>query len=217
MRKLALALAVVWLLTVALIAAVAFSGVAHAQSPGQCLSAQEAELVQRVNDYRAANGLSALPASRWLSTTAQWHIWDRVNNPGAVGGVCNPHSWSNNPPPGVTWQGMCYTSDHAQAAQMWGKPRQISANRYAGNGFELAADTGGTQTALNALLQWQGSPAHNAVILQQGAWSGITFGGMGTGISAGYAVLWFGDAFDSDVGMPVCLAELVFSNGFEGS
>ncbi len=215
MRKLALALAVAWLLTVALIAALAFSDTAHAQSPGECMSAQEAELVQRVNDYRTANGLTALPASRWLSTTAQWHIWDRINNPGAVGGACNTHSWSHSPPPGVTWTGMCYTADHAQAEQMWAKPRQISGNRHGGNGYELAADTGGTQTAAQAMQQWQNSPAHNAVILQTGVWSGITFRGLGVGIGAGYAVLWFGDALDPDGVMSVCLAELVHADGFE--
>jgi hypothetical protein len=53
------------------------------------------------------------------------------------------------------------------------------------------------------------------VILQQGAWAGVTFRGLGVGIGAGYAVLWFGDALDPDGTMSVCLAELVFGDGFE--
>lgn len=188
----------------------------QAHATGDCISPDEVELARLVNEYRTQNGLAALPVSRWLSATGQWHVWDRINNPSAVGGSCNPHSWSNNPPLGVTWQGVCYTSDHAQAAQMWGKPRQISVNRYVGNGFELAADSGGTQTPAQALAQWQGSPAHNTVILQQGAWSGITFGGLGTGLGAGYAVLWFGDSFDTDAAMLPCATDDIFTNGFEG-
>lgn len=186
-----------------------------ARATGDCLSPDEVELARILNEYRAQNGLAALPTSRWLSATAQWHIWDRINNPSAVGGVCNTHSWSNSPPPGVFWQGMCYTSDHAQASQMWAKPRQISASRYAGNGFELAADTGGVMTAAQALAQWQGSPAHNAVILQQGSWAGISFGGLGVGLGAGYAVLWFGDRVDTDVAMVPCATDAVFADGFE--
>lgn len=186
-----------------------------APAVGQCLSHEEAELVRLTNEYRVQNGLTALPASKWLSATAQWHIWDRINNPGAVGGACNTHSWSNFPPVGVTWQGMCYTGDHAQAAQMWGKPRQISVNVYVGNGYELAADTGGTQTAQQALNQWKGSPSHNAVILQQGQWAGVNFRGMGTGIGAGYAVLWFGDGANNGGLLEECVTENVFANGFE--
>lgn len=180
--------------------------------PGDCMSPAEAELVQRVNDYRSSNGLGPVTPARWLSTTAQWHMWDRVNNPTAVGGSCNPHSWSNSPPAGINWIGMCYTPDHAQATQMWGKPRQISAGAYSGNGYELTADCGCAMTANQALLQWQGSPAHNDVILQRGVWSGVQFTGIGVGITDGYAALWFGDGGPNG-GLPFPCD--LFSNGFE--
>jgi uncharacterized protein YkwD len=182
---------------------------------GVCLNAEEAALVQLVNNFRVQNGKAALPVTRWLSTTAQWHVWDRINNPSAVGGVCNTHSWSNNPPHGVTWTGMCYTSDHAQAAQMWAKPRQISANAYGGNGYENAADSGIPMTAAQALAQWQSSPGHLNVILNQGAWAGVTFRGIGVGILGNYAVLWFGDAVDPGGPMSTCQTEVLFTGGFE--
>lgn len=179
---------------------------------GVCLNSEEAQLVQLVNDYRVQNGLQALPASKWLSSTAQWHVWDRMAN-NAVGGVCNSHSWSNDRPD--LWQAMCYTPDHAQAQQMWAKPFQISHGIYTGNGFENTADTGGTQTAEQALSQWQNSPGHNAVILQQGQWAGVSFGGLGTGIVGGYATLWFGDRSDPSGTMIQCPTESIFANGFE--
>lgn len=189
----------------------------QAHAVGECMSPAEAELVQLVNAYRVQNGLTALPASRWLGATGQWHAWDRVHNPGAVGNGCNTHSWSSNPPVGVSWQGVCYTPDHAQAEQMWRKPFQISAGRYInGNGYELAADSGGVMTAQQALLQWQNSPSHNPVILQQGPWAAVTFTGVGVGIRAGYAVAWFGDGLDPDGAMVPCPTDGIFSNGFEG-
>ena len=199
---------------------IAIAPIAGAQSTsvpantGVCLNAQEAALVQLVNNYRVQNGKPALPASRWLVTTGQWNVWDRIAN-NAVGGACNPHSWSAAMP--NLWQPVCYTSDHAQAAQMWAKPRQISLGAYSGNGFENSADSGAPMTAAQALLQWQGSPAHRDVILNQGSWAGIAFGGLGVGIQGNYAVLWFGDRADTSGTLTECAAapDAVFAGNFE--
>lgn len=208
-----------------LIAPAVSAQVAVPANTGACLNAEEVALVQLVNNYRAANGKSQLPATRWLSTTAQWHVWDRMAN-NAVGGSCNSHSWSTAMP--ALWQGVCYTPNHSEAAQMWAKPRQISTSPYyfptapnpspypsAGHGYENTADAGGTMTAALALLIWQGSPAHRSVILNEGSWSGIPFHGMGVGIVGNYAVLWFGDAVDPGGTMGPCGNEIVFSTSFE--
>lgn len=180
----------------------------HSPTPaGVCLSAEEAELVRLVNEYRVANGRVALPASYWLSTTAQWHGWDLTNN-NPVTAVCNLHSWSTAMP--ALWQAVCYTPDHAQAAQMWGKPGQISSGRYVGAGYENAVVA---NTAASALAWWQSSPAHNAVILQQGIWAGVNFTGLGTGFNGSFGLLWFGDGADPDGVMYPCAG--IFSDGFE--
>lgn len=189
-------------------------GVPVPGNTGNCLNTEEAALVQAVNAYRVQNGKAALPASYWLSTTGQWHGWDlQANAP--VGGNCNLHSWSAAMP--NLWQGVCYTPDHAQAAQMWGKPRQISLNTYTGNGYENAAVAGGIMTANVALTAWQNSPAHRDVILQQGVWAGVNFRGLGVGIVGNYAVLWFGDGIDPVGTMPECTgaAPAIYNNGFE--
>ena len=36
---------------------------------------------------------------------------------------------------------LCYTWDHANAAGMWNKPREITNYQYLGNGFEIAYET----------------------------------------------------------------------------
>lgn len=179
---------------------------------GVCLNDEEYQLTQLVNNYRVTNGLQPVPVSYWVSTVGQWHVWDLMaNSPNT--GMCNMHSWSNAMP--TLWQGMCYTPDHAQAAQMWGKPRQISGNIYTGNGYENAAVAGGNINAITALWVWQNSPAHNDVILNRGVWAGITFRAMGVGIFGNYAVLWFGDGIDVSGTMNVCQNDLVFFDGFE--
>lgn len=211
MRKLGLAIVALF---VAVLLLLCVAVAARAEPPGQCLSADEAQLVQLVNQYRVANGRPALPATHWLSTTGQWHAWDLINN-NPVSGACNLHSWSAARPD--LWQAVCYTADHAQAPQMWGKPGQISGGRYLGNGYELAAVAFPVQTPQSALLQWQGSPAHNAVILQTGVWAGVNLTGVGAGMLGSVAVLWFGDGLDPDPPLPACSAEAVFADGFEVS
>lgn len=200
-----------------LLAALMLATPASAQfaNTANCLNPQEAELARIVNDYREANGLARIAVSFSLSSVGQWHVWDlHTNNP--VGGACNLHSWSNARP--AMWQGMCYTSDHAQAAQMWNKPRQITGNAYNSDGFENAAFTSGTMTAALALQLWQNSQGHNDVILNRSIWSGMTWRAVGVGVSQRHAVLWFGTLADPLGTMQPCDAgggNLIFRNGFE--
>ena len=155
------------------------------------LSAEEKRLYNLVNEYRAQNGLSAIPLSSSLTYVAQTHVKDLHNSPPT--GVCNMHSWSQN----GTWSSCCYTSDHAKAQCMWDKPRELT--NYSGNGFENAfgGSDGYIATAQNALEGWKHSQGHNTVILNQGNWANITWKALGVGLYKGYAVLWFGQEVDS--------------------
>ena len=185
---------------------------AHGTEPGDCLTPDEAELLELINQYRQSNGLLAAPWSKSLSMVGQWHVWDLVNND-PVGGQCNAHSWSDW---GDLWTPVCYTSDHAQAQGMWDKPREITDNLYTGNGFEIAAWTSGSYLSPDAALAaWQGSPGHNDVILNQGMWSSLSpWPAMGVGMLNGYAVVWFGDTTDPAGTIAEC-AQAVFSDDFE--
>ncbi len=146
-------------------------------------TADEAELLELINEYRMANGLPAIPTSTSMMIVAQTHAEDLAVNDPAVG-ACNLHSWSDAGP----WTPCCYTPDHAQAQCMWDKPRELTD--YPGNGYEISA--AGTPTAASALSAWQGSPAHNDVILNQGIWADNPWGAIGAGMHSGYAVVWFG-------------------------
>jgi uncharacterized protein YkwD len=182
----------------------------HAQEIGQCLTADEAQLAALINLYRQDNALLPVPVSKSLTTVAQWHAWDLVNN-NPVGGECNLHSWSDY---GTLWNAVCYTSDHAQASGMWNKPSEITGGVYSAFGYEIAV-SGGIVTPESALDAWKNSPGHNDVILNQGIWASRNpWPAMGVGMLDGYAVVWFGDSGDPAGTLSEC-GEAIFSDGFE--
>lgn len=161
------------------------------------VSDQAATLCTLINDYRVANGLPAIPVSKSLTAVAEAHTWDHhFNNPQA-GANCNLHSWSNSPPSGVSWSGCCYTPDHTQAACMWEKPSEITAgwaSSYNSNGYEISV--GGTSTPNSCLNSWQGSPAHNNVILNLGNWASHPWAAMGCSARWSTCHVWFGELTD---------------------
>lgn len=188
--------------------------IVKAEPPGTCVSADEAALIDAINDYRMANGLAAVPWSNVLITVGQWHAEDAfINGATLFTGECNLHSWSDDLP--SLWTGMCYTPDHAQAAQMWAKPNQISGGTFVGNGYENGA--AGYASIEAALAGWQASPGHNDVILNQGIWSSITWRSIGVGVNTNatnYFYLWFSDTSDTSPMMALC-GDLIFNAGFE--
>jgi hypothetical protein len=145
---------------------------------------QEEELYQLIMTYRRANGLPEIPRSPALTQVARLHVRDlEENHPDQ--GACNTHSWSAH----GTWTSCCYTDDHAQAACMWNKPRELTS--YKDNGFEIAHWSSAGVTPDGALRGWQGSKGHNAVILNQGIWN-EKWNAIGIAIRGSYAVAWFG-------------------------
>jgi len=184
---------------------------AVAAEPGDCLTAEEGQLLELINQYRVDEGHAAVPWSKSLTEVAQWHVWDlETNNPDASIS-CNMHSWSDQ---GI-WTPVCYTADHANAAGMWAKPSEITGNVYSAPGYEIAYFGGAGTTPQGALAAWQGSSGHNDVILNQGIWaSRDPWPAMGAGIFGGYAVVWFGDMTDPRGGIATC-GDGIFSDGFE--
>ena len=153
----------------------------------------EAELARMINDYRAQEGLPPVPVSRSLNAVAEAHVRDlmehRPDSATAFGrGACNMHSWSS----AGSWKPVCYTSDHARAAAMWSKPREITRGAYPGNGYEIAYWWSGRITPEIALSGWEDSRPHNALIVEDGPWRGADWQAMGIGIDGNYAVVWFG-------------------------
>lgn len=162
---------------------------------GDGWNTEEQKLFNLVNDYREANGLDDIPASRALSLVANRHVVDLAKNIGEV-----THSWSDAP----------YSSnDSSTWPNMWEAPQRFT--NYPGNGYENAfGGSGGyVATAEDALTGWQGSPGHNNVILNRDIWMDLDWEALGVGIYEGYAVLWFGEEVDSTGSPPIELDTII--------
>ena len=151
------------------------------------LSYDELQLYRMLMDYRRERGLPPIPVSPNLSRVAKLHVRDLEANPPS--GSCNLHSWSGNGP----WKPVCYSGSDS-ASLMWSKPRELS--EYSGNGFEIAAWTSEQMRPGHALSLWNGSPSHNALIVNSGTWERFHWNAVGVAIWGSYAVVWFGEESD---------------------
>lgn len=152
----------------------------------QSLDGKNAELLQKINDYRKANGLPAINLNEKLQAVAEAHALDLEKYYDPQQKKCNMHSWSTH----GKWTSCCYTDDHAQKECMWRKPKEIS--NYPGHGFEIAYYSSQMLTPEVALNGWKKSTSHHEVILNRGIWKSITFNSIGVYITEHYAVVWFG-------------------------
>ena len=167
------------------------------QTSSECLSDEEQKLARLIHDYRSQHGLAPPSITHSLTQVAKVHVWDlhehflvtMFQSPGLG---CNLHSWSSQ----GHWTPVCYRPDHALAAAMWNKPREITANVYTGNGYELAYWSSIPATASRILTGWQRSPPHQAVLLETGGWQQKRWPAMGVGIHGQFAAVWFGDRPD---------------------
>jgi hypothetical protein len=149
------------------------------------------DLAGLINQYRAEQGLAEIQRSVSLAKVADLHVKDLADNQ-PVKGNCNLHSWSDK----GAWTSCCYTDDHAQAACMWNKPRELTD--YPGDGYEIAAWSSINITAQEALSLWKESAGHNNVILNKDIWKDVEWKAMGAAMYKDYAVVWFGKETDPE-------------------
>jgi uncharacterized protein YkwD len=159
---------------------------AFAQAPSEA----EAELYRLLNAYRKEKRQPPIPFSPSLTVVAQAHAKDlALNNPHKKQ-ACNMHSWSDQ----GDWTSCCYTVDHAKAACMWNKPRELTD--YTGDGYEVSYAHSIKAEPEGALTTWKKSPSHNPVLVNSGQWT-EAWQAVGVGIYEGVAVMWFGLEPDS--------------------
>ena len=145
--------------------------------PLRDLDPEEAAFLEIINEYRTANGLGTLAASRSINQAAYDHSLDM-----GVQGYFAHDSLDGRSP----WDRMC-AAGHEPAC-----------TGSAMMGENIAA---GNEDAWNTFVQWRESPGHNANMLT----AGFTCIGIGRAIVPGsrYRVYWTTD-FSSIVDHPVC-------------
>jgi hypothetical protein len=152
------------------------------------LSADEAQLYRMIMEYRRENGLPSIPLSPSLTRVAKLHVRDLEAHPPSGSG--NLHSWSEYGP----WKPVCYRGSE-NIERMWSKPRELTS--YRGNGYEIAAATSRQMLPDHALSLWEGSSAHNCVMINLGKWDRLQWHAIGLAMSGSYAVVWFGEEPDN--------------------
>ncbi len=162
-----------------------------------CLNLYEQALYEQLNQYRQLNGLHKIELSYSLTRVAQIHSQDLATNEPHKQRNCNLHSWSKN----GLWTACCYTPDHAKAACIWNKPRELT--RYQGDGFEIVFFSSFPYSspgdyAKDAFVNWSKSPGHNLIILSRSRWKNLRWEAVGVGYYMGYATIWFGALSDPD-------------------
>lgn len=147
------------------------------------VSLEELELYHLIMAYRAEQGLAPIPLSSALSATAGRHAADTYYNMMIAGqsyerdatGMFtwpsggNLHSWSDAP----------YFRDHRAPEVMWFAPERLGLD-YPSHGFEISA--AGYADVADALGAWQGSPAHDRVIVNAGQWARSSWEAVGVGV-----------------------------------
>jgi len=159
-----------------------------------CITDTEKQVFDLLNQYRKSKGLPAIAISQKLTQVAQAHVKDLAENFNVKEGTnrCNMHSWSSK----GEWSGCCYTNDHAQAACMWNKPKEIAG--YASSGYEIAHFNSAGIDAKEAIEGWKGSQAHHEVMINLGIWKQVTWRAVGVGVYENFAVIWFGELADQE-------------------
>ncbi|WP_448563937.1 CHAT domain-containing protein [Trichothermofontia sp.] len=157
--------------------------------PGDELDAEETQLYERINQYRAQHGLPPIPLAPSLNRVANRHVRDMAENLRQF-----THAWSDCP----------YNPNQPNSyACMWNAPQRLGT-AYPSIGYESAhgGPAGYQATAASAMRDWQASSHHNDMLLNRGIWQERRWQAIGLAIYQRYAVLWFGEAPDPAMGEP---------------
>lgn len=162
-----------------------------------CISPEEYQLHQLINDYRKAFALPAIVLSKSLSYVAITHARDLAANfdPDSV---CNMHSWSDK----GRWKSICYPSEQSRKNNIRLKAKEIIG--YPGDAYELTYWSNAEIAPRQILSFWRENKVAGNMLLNQDKWLGKTWKAMGIGIEGGYAVLWLGQEVDYEVSTKVC-------------
>ncbi len=162
-----------------------------------CITADELQLYNLLNQYRKDNKMSEIPLSKSLCYVAKLHVSDlQYNRPDT--GNCNLHSWSAQ----GDWVECCYGTDVFNSTCMTSKPKEMTT--YPGKGYEIAFWESVDARPSIVFELWNSSQASRDLILNRGIWKDMTWRAFGVGMLDGYAVVWYGAESESDEGVKIC-------------
>ena len=162
-----------------------------------CISAEEYQLYQLINDYRKAFALPEVVLSKSLSYVAIAHARDLAANfnPDTT---CNMHSWSDK----GRWTPICFPSEQSKKNNVHLKAKEIIG--YPSEAFEITYWSNVENSPRQILSFWRENKLSANLLINQEEWEDKTWKAIGVGIEDGYAVVWLGESIDIEVSTPVC-------------
>lgn len=162
-----------------------------------CISNEEYQLFQLINDYRKSNALQPFVLSKSLSYVAIAHVRDLAANfnPDSI---CNMHSWSNK----GRWTPICYPSEQSKKNNVRLKAKEIIG--YPSEAYEITYWSNVENSPKQILKFWRENKVSSNMLVNLEKWKDAAWKACGVGIEAGYAVVWLGKSVDSEVETKVC-------------
>lgn len=164
---------------------------------GFCISANDMQLFERVNELRVDYDKSKLQLSASLSYVAKMHVLDLSKNRPDTS-ICGLSSWSDK----GNWKACCYNTYVLNEDCMWDKPKELTSYPY--RGYELVTYFEDDFTNDSILQIWSGTREVLDMILTQGNYSTKKWVCMGVGIYKNYVSLWFGQRADQARQPKIC-------------
>lgn len=162
-----------------------------------CISANEMQLFERINELRTDYDKSMLQLSASLSYVAKMHVEDLSKNHPDTS-ICGLSSWSDK----GNWKACCYNTYVLNENCMWNKPKELTSYPY--RGYELVTYFEDDFTTDSILHIWSGTREVLDMLLTQGNYSTKKWACMGVGVHKNYVSLWFGQRADQAKQPKIC-------------
>jgi len=161
----------------------------HKNLENFCISANELQLFEHINELRTDYDKSTLQLSASLSFVAKTHVNDLLKNHPDTS-ICSLSSWSDK----GQWKACCYNKYVLDEDCMWDKPKELTSYPY--RGYELVTYFEDDFSSDSILNIWSGSREVLDMILTQGKYASKKWACMGVGMNDDYVSLWFGQRND---------------------
>ena len=169
---------------------------AQANLDNICISEDEMKLYDLIDDLRKEHDFNKIAISKSLMYVAQQHAKDLYDNRPQDQEGCTLNSWSD----AGSWTSCCFTEDFNQVKCMNNKPKELT--NYTGVGWELAFDN--YQNPQQTIDAWIKNGVHREILINKGGFDKNVWAATGIAIYKGYAVVWFGEDFDTTGNVPIC-------------
>ncbi len=167
-----------------------------------CLSNEEKQLFNQINQLRQSYGKPDLQLSASLSFVAKTHVNDLLTHRPDTS-ICNLSSWSNQ----GSWTECCFNAYVPQPDCMWDKPKELTPYPYRGYEFVTYFDD---EVSIDSVMNlFSDTKEVLDMILTQEVYNNKKWLCCGVGMNKHYVSVWFGQRKDALPDPQICNGDTV--------